>query len=77
MIDRAHIAEALEAAALAVALHGPAYAPIFARLERAEAEARAAEESAEALQARARAIAAQSAIALTRTKGARHVRARL
>jgi hypothetical protein len=39
-IALAVLEEALEAAAVAVALHGRAYAPIFARMERAVAEAR-------------------------------------
>lgn len=59
MIDRARIVEALEAAALAVALHGPAAAPLFARMERALADADAAERDAQALQDRAAAMAAR------------------
>lgn len=68
--SRAQIAEALEAAAVVLTLHGAAYAPIFARLERALAEADSAQASAETLRARAAAIAARAPA--PRAKGGRH-----
>lgn len=56
----AQLAQALEAAAVVVTLHGAAYAPIFERLERELAAARAAEAGATALEARAAQLAARA-----------------
>jgi len=73
VITPAQLAEALEAAALAVALHGAAYAPIFARLEHEAAQAEARRADARGLHARAAAIAAT--VAARQQKGGRHGRA--